>query len=103
MIDSETKALAEAALGEVIDPELGLDVVNLGLVYGVDLVDGALRVQLTMTTPACPLGDEIVRDAEARLRALPGVRAVTVELVWEPPWDASRMMPSAKEALGWSL
>lgn len=102
MIDSETKALAEAALGEVIDPELGLDVVNLGLVYGVDLVDGALRVQLTMTTPACPLGDEIVRDAEARLRALPGVRAVTVELVWEPAWGPERMSAYAKELLGWS-
>ena len=96
------RAVALETLRDVIDPEVGLNIVDLGLVYGVDAVGGGLQVQLTMTTPACPLGDEIVRDAEARLRALPGVRAVTVELVWEPAWGPERMSAYAKELLGWS-
>ncbi|MCC6644838.1 MAG: metal-sulfur cluster assembly factor [Polyangiaceae bacterium] len=102
MTDGETLARAEAALGEVIDPEVGLDVVNLGLVYEIYVGDGVVCVRLTMTTPACPLSGEIVRDAEERLRAIPGVRSARVELVWEPPWSPERMTPHAKALLGWS-
>jgi len=90
-------------LAEVIDPELGMNVVELGLVYGVDVEAGRVHVRLTMTTPACPLGEQIMRDAEERVRAVAGVEDVDVELVWEPPWTPSRMSPSAREALGWSL
>jgi metal-sulfur cluster biosynthetic enzyme len=90
------------ALSEVIDPELGLDVVALGLVYGVDVDAGRVQVRVTMTTPACPLGEQIVRDAQERIAACEGVAEAHVELVWEPPWSPSRMSPSAKEALGWS-
>lgn len=90
------------ALHDVIDPELGLDVVELGLVYGVDIDEGRVQVRLTMTTPACPLGEQIVRDAHERVAACEGVAEARVELVWEPPWSPSRMSPSAKEALGWS-
>jgi len=97
------RAAVLEALREVIDPELGLNVVELGLVYGVQADDGRVRVQLTMTTPACPLGEQIVRDARERILACEGVGEVEVELVWEPPWDASRMLPSAREALGWDL
>jgi metal-sulfur cluster biosynthetic enzyme len=90
------------ALSEVIDPELGLDVVALGLVYGVDVDADRVQVRLTMTTPACPLGEQIVRDAQERIAACEGVAGASVELVWEPPWSPSRMSASAKEALGWS-
>lgn len=90
------------ALGEVIDPELGLDVVELGLVYSVDVCGRDLHVDLTMTSPACPLGDVIARDAETRLRALDGVDDVEVRLVWDPPWTPERMSQSARAALGWS-
>lgn len=91
-----------AALQEVIDPELGISVVDLGLVYGVDVVEGGdVRVALTMTTPACPLGEQIVRDAEDRIRNLDGVGEVDVALVWDPPWSPERMSPAAKAALGW--
>lgn len=90
-----------AALREVIDPELGIDVVDLGLVYGVDIDGADVRVQLTMTTPACPLGDHIVNDAEARIEAVEGVASVSVELVWEPPWTPDLMSDAAREALGW--
>lgn len=101
---STTEALGErvtAALREVIDPELGLNVVDLGLVYGVDVEGGHVHVRLTMTTPACPLGEQIARDAEQHVRDVEGVDDVSVELVWEPPWGPERLSPDAKEALGW--
>jgi metal-sulfur cluster biosynthetic enzyme len=100
--DAELTERVLAALQQVIDPELGLDVVALGLVYGVEVSGPVVRVRLTMTTPACPLGEQIVRDAEMRLGALPGVADVRVDLVWDPPWTPERMSAEAKETLGWS-
>ena len=100
---AELRARVLDALRGVMDPELGMNVVELGLVYGVDVEAGGVRVRLTMTTPACPLGEQIVRDADERVRALEGVKDVDIELVWEPPWSPARMEPSAREALGWSL
>ncbi len=90
------------ALRDVIDPEVGLNIVDLGLVYGVDVAGDDVKVTMTMTTAACPLGEQIVRDAEARLGAIDGLGTVAVELVWEPAWTPERMSPEAKEALGWS-
>lgn len=92
---------AHEALRNVIDPDVGLNVVDLGLVYGVEVVGADVQVRLTMTTPACPLGEQIVRDAEEHLRALDGVGDVTVELVWEPAWSPERLSPAGKEQLGW--
>lgn len=89
------------ALREVIDPELGLNVVDLGLVYGVVVSGGEVDVALTMTTPACPLGEQIARDAETRVRALGGITRATVTLVWDPPWGPERMTDEAKSVLGW--
>lgn len=90
------------ALRGVIDPELGLDVVALGLVYGIVVGEGGeVEVKLTMTTPACPLGEQIVEDAERRLRAVEGVRSARVELVWEPAWTPELMSAEARHALGW--
>lgn len=91
------------ALREVVDPEIGLDVVELGLVYGADVDQGRVHVRLTMTTPACPLSEQIVEDAEQVIRRLSGVTSVDVELVWDPPWTPQRMSPNAREALGWDL
>lgn len=98
---SELRHRALEALRDVIDPELGLDVVALGLVYGVDVRDGDVTVELTMTTPACPLGEQIVEDAERCLLAVDGVQSATVRLVWEPPWTPDRMSEEARRALGW--
>lgn len=101
---SGTDALRERALEVmrgVVDPEIGMDVVELGLVYGLDVEADRVHLRLTLTSPACPLGEEIVRDAEERLGALEGVAAVEVELVWDPPWTPARMSASAREALGW--
>lgn len=90
------------ALAQVIDPEIGLDVVELGLVYAIEISEaGDVRVELTMTTPACPLAEQIVRDAEDRLRAVDGVVTLELCLVWDPPWTPARMSASAKAMLGW--
>lgn len=89
------------ALRVVIDPELGIDVVSLGLVYAAERDGERARVVMTMTTPACPLGEVIVEDARAAVEAMvPGVRHVAVELVFEPPWTPKRMSPEAREQLG---
>jgi metal-sulfur cluster biosynthetic enzyme len=89
------------ALEHVIDPEIGLDIVALGLVYGAVLEDGVARVELTMTTPACPQQELIVEDAHTALEALSGVTRADVELVFEPRWTPQRMTNEAKRQLGW--
>jgi len=91
------------ALRTVIDPELGMNVVDLGLVYAADVEDGHVRVRMTMTTPACPLGETLVAQAETAIhRTVPGARHVIVDLVWEPRWKPSMMSPAAREQLGWA-
>lgn len=100
--DDDVHARVLEALRSVIDPELGLNVVDLGLVYAVDIDAGRVQLQLTMTTPACPLGEQIVADAEDRLLAVEGVSEARVDLVWEPPWGPERMSEAAKRALGWT-
>ena len=65
------------------------------------VANGEVDVDMTMTTPACPLGEQIVGDAETRLRALPGLTRATVNLVWDPPWGPERMSDDARRVLGW--
>ena len=90
------------ALREVIDPELGIDVVSLGLVYDVKVDGGRAEVVMTMTSPACPLGEQLTGDAEAAIRrALPEATGVEVRLVVFPPWTPDRMTAEAKRRLGW--
>jgi metal-sulfur cluster biosynthetic enzyme len=91
------------ALRSVLDPEIGINVVDLGLVYRVDVQDGAVRVTMTMTSPACPLGETLAEQAEAVIRQrVPGVTSVGVDLVWEPAWNPSMMSDDARRQLGWS-
>lgn len=75
-----------AALGTIIDPEIGLDIVTLGMVYGLECVGSTVRVRFTLTTRACPLGDVITAGIEGALLALPGVEQVETDLVWDPAW-----------------
>ena len=90
-------------LREVVDPEIGMNIVDLGLVYKADVVDGQVHVALTMTSPVCPLGESITAEAEAAIRRrVPGVRSVDVDLVWEPPWRPSMMSDTARKQLGWT-
>ncbi|MBI5179708.1 MAG: metal-sulfur cluster assembly factor [Nitrospinae bacterium] len=89
------------ALRQVIDAEVGINIVDLGLVYGIEEKDGALRIKMTMTTRSCPLGELITREAEEVIRrSFPQIKSVRAEIVWEPPWNASMMSPAAKERLG---
>jgi metal-sulfur cluster biosynthetic enzyme len=90
------------ALRLVVDPEVGVNVVDLGLVYDVTVCDDDVQVTMTMTTPACPLGESLTEQAEATVRQnVAGVRSVRVDLVWEPPWEPSMMSGEARKQLGW--
>lgn len=89
------------ALRRVNDPEVGENIVELGLIYGIDLVPGEISVHMTMTSPACPMGELLLDEVHAELvHAFPGC-AVYIELVWEPPWTPERMSVEAKTRLGW--
>lgn len=97
--DEET---IRAALRTVIDPEVGVNVVDLGLVYGIEPLDNGVRVLMTMTTPACPLGPMIVDQAKDAIHeAHPQLAEVEVDLVWYPPWSAELMSEDARRQLGW--
>ncbi len=90
------------ALSTVDDPEVGMNIVDLGLVYRIDIAAELVRVELTMTTPACPMGDLITENAHRAVRAaLPEGVAVEVALVWEPPWTPDMMSESARQRFGW--
>jgi metal-sulfur cluster biosynthetic enzyme len=89
------------ALEKVIDPELGIDLVNLGLIYDVRVDDqGTCTVTMTLTTMGCPLGDILNRDITSAVLSVDGVDDCKINLVWEPAWDISRMSRFAKIALG---
>ena len=80
------------ALSAVYDPEIGIDIINLGLVYDHDLDDaGLLTIDMTLTSPYCPFGSVIQTQADAVCRVLPGINDVRVNLVWSPPWDPRTM------------
>ena len=92
-----------AALRGVLDPEAGMNVVDLGLVYGIDVSERLVRVTMTMTTPACPMGDLITGNAREAVRALvPEGVEVDVPLVWEPPWTPAMMSDGARRHFGWN-
>lgn len=90
-------------LRDVIDPEVGINIVDLGLVYNVRLADdGVAAVRMTMTTPGCPLSGYFEGEVHNCLWGAPGVDEVDLQIVWEPPWDPDGMMSDwAKEQLGW--
>lgn len=96
-----TDDLVTELLGDVIDPELGVDIVNLGLVYDVYTDPEAVVVRMTLTTPGCPLGAYLDDEVSRCLAQLPGNPHVTVDLVWDPPWSPSIMTDEAKRMLGW--
>ncbi|MCC7202401.1 MAG: metal-sulfur cluster assembly factor [Nitrospirae bacterium] len=96
-----TEQLILTALKHVIDPEIGINIVDLGLVYDVKLDGGDVIIKMTMTTPGCPLHESIARGAEDAARQLEGVSTVKVDLVWDPPWTPDRISDWARKQLGW--
>ena len=92
----------ERALRAVVDPELAMSIVDVGLVYAVTLRDGKADVTVTMTSVACPVAEVILQDIEAELdRVIPREMVIEVELVWEPAWSAERMSAAGKAFMGW--
>jgi metal-sulfur cluster biosynthetic enzyme len=89
------------ALANVIDPELGLDFVELGLIYGLEIDGGSVNVTFTLTTPACPIGPQVSEQIQEFVGELPGVEAVTSNMVFTPPWTPDKMSEDAKFALGY--
>lgn len=83
-----------------IDPELDINIVDLGLVYGVSISDSSVKVLLTLTTPGCPLDSYFIKDITSRLKTLKEVSEVSVELTFEPPWNPSKMSENSKDLLG---
>lgn len=90
------------ALRRVVDPEAGINIVDLGLVYDVVLEGEMLRIDLTMTSPACPMGEMIVDNVHSELSSLlPPALELDVRIVWEPPWSPEKMTDSARQHFGW--
>ena len=91
----------QEALSNVIDPELGLDFVELGLVYDIEIDGGTVGITVTLTTPACPIGPQVTEQMKEFVGEVPGVEEVTANMVFSPPWTPDRMSEDAKFALGY--
>ncbi|WP_375056938.1 metal-sulfur cluster assembly factor [Zobellella sp. DQSA1] len=98
-----TEQQVRDALCRVLDPEVGENIIELGLVYGIEITAQRLAVVMTMTSPSCPMGDWIRQQVEAEIKTLcqDGQRA-EVELVWQPAWGPERMSPTLRARLGWA-
>ena len=101
---AETEPLRQAivaALKTCYDPEIPVDIYELGLIYTIDIDEGGrATVRMTLTSPACPVAGSLPGEVEQKVRAVPGVSAASVELVWDPPWDKEMMTDEAKLRLG---
>ena len=96
------EAVVREALRAVVDPEIGVNIVDLGLIYDLQIgADGSVKLEMTLTTPGCPL-HEAIHDAVRRaLEPVPGVSGVDLDLVWLPPWTPEMITPEGRRALGW--
>src|SRR3989338_1665184 len=101
MMAVDKEAILEALKG-VYDPEIPVDVVNLGLIYEVNVDGDRVDLKMTTTAPGCPMGNYIAGQAERVLRKLDGVGEVHVEMVYDPPWSLDRVSEEGRRALGWS-
>ncbi len=88
------------ALKTIFDPEIPVNIYDLGLIYGVEIDDAHADVTMTLTTPHCPVAESMPGEVELRVGAVPGVGSATVHLVWDPPWDPNKMSDEAKLELG---
>ncbi|MFP6594130.1 MAG: metal-sulfur cluster assembly factor [Dehalococcoidia bacterium] len=95
-----TKDEVIEALKEVYDPEIPVNIVDLGLVYDVEVSDGEVAIEMTLTAQGCGMGPYIAQQAEWRVAELPGVEDVEVELVWDPPWSPELITEDGKRLLG---
>jgi FeS assembly SUF system protein len=98
---SDLQAAVVEVLKSVYDPEIPVDIYELGLIYDVDISeDGDATVTMTLTTPHCPVAESLPNEVELRVLSVPGIRDAVVNLVWDPPWDPSKMSDEARLELG---
>lgn len=95
-----SKTAITKALKTILDPELFVSIVDLGLVYDIAIKDNAVKITMTLTTIGCPLFQTIENEVKEKVLAIPGVKSVDVELTFDPPWDPSRLSKKAKAELG---
>jgi FeS assembly SUF system protein len=95
-----TKEQVYEALHACYDPEIPVNIVDLGLIYDVEVNEDKVAVKMTLTAPGCGMGAMIASDAQQKILGIPGVKDATVDLVWDPPWDPSRISEEAKGKLG---
>lgn len=98
--DALTSDQVKLALRRVKDPELNLNIIDLGLVYDISVEGRDVKIDMSLTSPGCPSGPEIMSDAENMLKAIPGVGDVMVNLIWSPPWTPERIEPRVRAYLG---
>lgn len=98
---SETHGAIREALHAVSDPELGVDIVSLGLIYDIEVEDGQARVTMTLTSPGCPAGDQILAGAKKQTESVDEVEEAQVNLVWKPFWTPDRIDPKIRAAMGY--
>ena len=97
----ETYEAVIGALKEIYDPEIPVNIYELGLIYGVDITDeGAVAINMTLTTPNCPVAESMPGEVELRVASVPGIRDCEVTLVWDPAWDPAKMSDEARLELG---
>ncbi len=101
MTDEELRQAIWEALHDVHDPEVGLDIVNMGLVYEIKLDAGTVDVVMTLTSPSCPAGERIVEGVYRRVMRVPGVTEVFVPVTFEPPWSPAKISEAGRAQLGW--
>jgi metal-sulfur cluster biosynthetic enzyme len=99
--ESEIHGEVREALRGVADPELGVNIVDLGLVYGIEIEEGQARVTMTLTSPGCPAGEQILAGAQHQAESVEGIDAAEVDLVWKPFWTPDRIDPKVRAAMGY--
>ena len=98
---SDLQATVVDVLKSIYDPEIPVDIYELGLIYDVDISeDGGATITMTLTTPHCPVAESLPQEVELRVLSVPGIRDAVVNLVWDPPWDPSKMSDEARLELG---
>jgi FeS assembly SUF system protein len=98
---SDLQSAVVEVLKSIYDPEIPVDIYELGLIYGVDISeDGDATITMTLTTPHCPVAESLPNEVELRAMSVPGIRDAVVNLVWDPPWDPSKMSDEARLELG---
>jgi metal-sulfur cluster biosynthetic enzyme len=95
-----SEELVYQALRKCHDPEIPVNIVDLGLIYDVQITDGRVAVKMTLTTQGCGMGGYIAGEAEEQVRSLPGVREASVQVVWEPQWTPNMISPAGRKVLG---